>query len=71
MQQLKSLQTVASFRLSTCDVQNTVDEFGTFRVVSLGPVVSCTGLRLPEHDAKKVVDEVQRPSFVFVDTASS
>jgi hypothetical protein len=41
---LESLEAVASFGFLSHDVQDGVDEFGTFGVMSLGPVVTGTGL---------------------------
>ena len=44
MADLESLEAVATFSLLSDDVKNGVDEFSSFSVVTLGPVVSCTGL---------------------------
>lgn len=41
---LESLETVATFGFTSDDIENGVDKFRTFSVVSLGPVVSRTGL---------------------------
>ena len=41
---LESLKAVASFSLLSGNIQNGVDEFSTFSVVTLGPVVSSTSL---------------------------
>merc|ERR1719319_1143174 len=45
---LEALEAVARFGLFPDNVQNGVDELGALRVVSLGPVVTGTGL--PEHE---------------------
>ena len=42
--ELESLKAVASFCFLADDVQDGVDEFGSFGVVTLGPVVSGSGL---------------------------
>ena len=44
MGKLESLKAIASFSLFSDDIENSVDEFGTFSVVSFGPVVSGSGL---------------------------
>jgi hypothetical protein len=41
---LETLEAVAAFGLTTHDIENLVDEFGTLGVMTLGPVVSGTGL---------------------------
>jgi hypothetical protein len=41
---LETLQAVAAFSLATDDVENLVDQLGTFSVVTLGPVVASTRL---------------------------
>jgi hypothetical protein len=41
---LETLETVTGFGLLADDVQNGVDQFGTFCVVTLGPVVTSTSL---------------------------
>jgi len=41
---LETLETVATFGFLSDDVEDGVDEFGTFGVVTLGPVVSGSGL---------------------------
>jgi proteasome assembly chaperone (PAC2) family protein len=41
---LESLEAVATFSFLSHDVQNGVDEFGTFGVMALGPVVTGTSL---------------------------
>lgn len=41
---LESLETVARLGLLADNIQDAVDELGTFGVVTLGPVVSGTGL---------------------------
>ena len=48
MAQLESLKTVATFRFLPDHVQNRVDELSSLGVVSLSPVVSCSGLS--EHE---------------------
>ena len=45
---LETLEAVAAFSFLSHDVQNGVDEFGTFGVVTLGPVV--TGTSLAKHE---------------------
>ena len=44
MGDLESLEAVAAFSFLSSDIEDGVDEFGTFGVVTLGPVVSGTGL---------------------------
>ena len=44
MGDLKSLEAVASFGFLSDDVEDGVDEFGSFGVMSLGPVISGSGL---------------------------
>jgi hypothetical protein len=44
MAELESLKAIAALCLLAHNVQHTVDEFGTFSVVTLGPVVSSTSL---------------------------
>jgi proteasome assembly chaperone (PAC2) family protein len=41
---LESLEAVASFGLLSDDVQNAVDQFSSFGVVTFGPIVSGSGL---------------------------
>lgn len=41
---LETLQTVDSFGFFSDDIEDRVDEFGTFSVMALGPVVTSTGL---------------------------
>ena len=41
---LESLEAIATFGFFTDDIKDGVDEFGTFGVMSLGPVVTGTGL---------------------------
>jgi hypothetical protein len=41
---LESLQAIASFGLFSDYVQDGIDQFGSFSVMTLGPVVSCSGL---------------------------
>jgi hypothetical protein len=41
---LETLETVNGFGFLSDNVENRVDEFSTFRVVALGPVVTSTGL---------------------------
>ena len=48
MAQLESLKTVATFRFLPDHIENRVDELSSLGVVSLSPVVSCTGLS--EHE---------------------
>jgi hypothetical protein len=45
---LESLEAVAAFGFLSHDIEDGVDEFGTFSVVTLGPVV--TGTSLSEHE---------------------
>ena len=45
---LESLEAVATFGFLSHDIEDGVDEFGTFGVVTLGPVV--TGTSLSEHE---------------------
>jgi len=42
--QLESLQTVAALRLLAYNIQDSIDQLGTLRVVTLGPVVAGTAL---------------------------
>ena len=42
--ELKSLQAIATFRLFAHDVENGVDQLGSFRIMPLGPIVTRTGL---------------------------
>ena len=44
MGDLESLEAITSFGFLSDDVQDGVDQFGTFSVMSFGPVVSCSGL---------------------------
>ena len=41
---LEALKTVAAFGLTTNDIEHLVDKLGTFRVMTLGPVVASTRL---------------------------
>jgi len=41
---LESLEAITSFGFLSDDIQNGVNQFSTFSVVTLGPVVSGTGL---------------------------
>jgi hypothetical protein len=56
--QLEALKTIAAFGLAAHHVDDLVDEFGTFGVVALGPVVAGAGLSIdqvirPEHLAER------------------
>ena len=46
--ELEPLKTVAALRFLAHDVEDGIDQFGTFRVMTLGPVV--TGARLSENE---------------------
>lgn len=46
MQDLETLEGIGSLGLSTSDVEDGIDEFRAFGVVSFGPVVSGTALSL-------------------------
>lgn len=52
MQNLEPLKRVGSFGLSSSDIEDGVDEFRAFSVVSLGPVVSGTALSLSRAQKK-------------------
>jgi len=42
--ELESLKTITSFSFFSNDIEDRVDKFGTFGIMSFGPVVSCSGL---------------------------
>ena len=44
MGDLESLEAITSFSFLSCNIENGVNEFSTFGVVTLGPVVSGSGL---------------------------
>lgn len=44
MSELEALKTVTAFGFFTDDVENGVDKFSAFSVVTLGPVVASAGL---------------------------
>jgi hypothetical protein len=48
MSELEPLQRIARLRFFTNNVENGIDEFSSFRVMSFGPVVSRS--RLPEDE---------------------
>merc|ERR1719253_400160 len=58
--QLEALQAVAAFSFLTNDVQDGVDQFGTFGVVTLGPVI--TGTSLTEHEVVRAEQLTERTS---------
>merc|ERR1719272_822913 len=48
MAQLEALETVTSFSLLANDIEDGVDEFRSLGVMTLGPIVSCSGLAKDE-----------------------
>jgi len=57
---LETLEAVASLSLTTDNIQNLVYEFGSFRVMTLGPVVTST--RLPENEVVGTEELTERTS---------
>ena len=57
---LESLETVATFGFLSHDIEDGVNEFGTFSVVTLGPVV--TGTSLSEHEVVGAEELTERSS---------
>jgi hypothetical protein len=55
---LEALQAVAALGLPTDNVKNLVDKFGTFGVMTLGPVVS--GTRLAENEVVRTEELAER-----------
>ena len=44
MGDLETLEAIAAFSFLSNDIENRIDEFGTFSVMTFGPVVTLTGL---------------------------
>jgi hypothetical protein len=55
---LETLEAVATFCLTTNDIQNLVDKLGTFGVMALGPVV--TSARLSEYEVIRTEELAKR-----------
>ena len=69
MNQLEALQAVAAFSFLADDVQDGVDQFGTFGVVTLGPVVTGTGLT--EHEVIRAEQLTERTSACLLYTSDA